>query len=850
MDEARGESTPEGECDKTQRVPDRELEDIVAEYLFRREEGDDPTVEEYQARFPGYAEDIAYLLAEDNEPGALLRRAGGASAAAGAPDEGSGIGRYEFLERIAIGGGGTVFRARHRETGQIAAVKVLDDIHLRADAERERFFREVEILRGMDLVGVVPILEAGEAEGRFYMATRWIDGSTLAGQIAEIRRCGAEGAPHPLSTYGARARLVARIAGTFEAVHRAGILHRDIKPTNILVDRVGEPVVIDFGIARLARAGEITATGDGPMGTPRYLSPELISRGNREFSERSDVYGLGLCLYELATLDRAFPQATWEELYPCIAIRGPLPPRRVQRGIPPSLEAIILRATERDPRHRYPSMEVLAADLLRFAEGRPVERKTLARARPLRRLAIRHPALIRLALLLLILCLGGAYLLMDRAARRERIEILRGELAPWLFIPAELMNESPSAALRAAGELREMGDSDPLLPLRAAWIAYAEGRLEDARAIAGMPAAGEPEALSEFRVWLNFRLGLALDSIEAIPAASTVGGGMDLIDLRGTRRDWSDDAERMRARLTPPGLSRVREEYLPRLSPAPGTAAGWTLRALVLAEALPGDLDGDEGRDAIAAIEHASERALALDPGSEPALWVRSLVAVRYGEPSRALEDLRRLEARRPGCPAVPYLLGVALADGRVGGGEEALGCFQRAGRLASRVRGARPGLTGATAFDDQAWRKLFLAWGLCAIDLGRPRDAEEALSAWAEVLPVEGGGFWQDRVFHGLLDALRLEAEGRVQDAIECLDAAAAIHPDLALPLLEKARMFRRQGLDGEAEEALGHAQRKPLRMPRTLEEFAAAGFFGLRPFCATTRFLAPGFDKPNPPR
>jgi hypothetical protein len=288
------------------------------------------------------------------------------------------------------------------------------------------------------------------------------------------------------------------------------------------------------------------------------------------------------------------------------AQKGPAKPRSLEPTIPFALEAIILRATEIDPARRYPSMSAFANDLEAYVEGRVVDPLTLARAHPVRRLIYRHPKALVAGVLAIVLVIVLLNLMMSSMQRRDQIERAAKVLAPWNLVPRELMPGHLDDARAASETLRRLAADDPLLPLRSAWIPYLVGEFENARGLIGNGVPNESESLGLFRAWLNFLLGRPLDSMETVPASLGANNELSLIDVRGTSRDWSLEAERMRQRLQPPALLRFEEEFLHLIDIPATDATGWTLRTMILAEVIPGDLaDGAEHRRLIAAYAAA-----------------------------------------------------------------------------------------------------------------------------------------------------------------------------------------------------------------------------------------------------
>ena len=320
MSEPVGRERPED-----QRTPGTEhqarLEEIVADYLLRKEDGEPVTVDDYLVRYPRYAEELASLLTDRALTDTPLVHSRGTP-------ESNQIGPYAIVQHVASGGGGTVYEARDVRHGQRVALKILDRLSVSDPRDFARFQREATILRELDLVNVVPVLETGEDHGRHYIAMRWIDGGTLG-----ALRDAVLDPSHRLAPFAERARLVAKVARTLAIAHERGILHRDVKPSNILVDRLGEPVVIDFGISARDASEALTGTRDGPFGTPRYLPPELLTDPDPRPSVQGDVYGLGLCLYEFVCGVPAFVQKRRADLYEQMTRTGVLPPRATQPSI-------------------------------------------------------------------------------------------------------------------------------------------------------------------------------------------------------------------------------------------------------------------------------------------------------------------------------------------------------------------------------------------------------------------------------------------------------------------------------------------------------------------------------------
>jgi len=271
------------------------------------------------------------------------------------------FGDYELLEQIGRGGQGVVFRARQKSLNRTVALKVINLGQWSSKAHVKRFRREAEAAASLDHPGIVPIHEVGERDGSCYFSMKFVEG----GQLDEVvRRC-------PMSIRQA-VELIAKVARTVHYAHEHGILHRDIKPGNILLDASGEPHLTDFGLARLLETeSSVTQTLD-VLGTPSYMAPEQAAGNNASISGVTDVYGLGAVLYQLLTGQPPFAGGTTYETIKLLLDTEPRQPRSLNPKVDRDLSTICLKCLEKDPKRRYSSALVLSEDLERWLKYEPI----------------------------------------------------------------------------------------------------------------------------------------------------------------------------------------------------------------------------------------------------------------------------------------------------------------------------------------------------------------------------------------------------------------------------------------------------------------------------------------------
>ena len=270
------------------------------------------------------------------------------------------IGRYEIKSELGRGGMATVYRAYDPRFEREVALKVLPREMMHDPNFRVRFEREAKTVASLEHPAIVPVYDVGEEDGQPYFVMRLMTGSSLADQIEK----------GPISLAEA-ARIMDRLGPALDEAHSKGVIHRDLKPGNILFDRVGEPYVSDFGIAKIAQGQSTTVTGGAIIGTPAYMSPEQAQ--GEKVDGRSDIYALGVILYEMLAGTQPY-QATTPMAVVVKHITDPIPHiLDVNPRLPAGIEVIIEKAMAKNPDDRFATAGELAAALDALASGQPVE---------------------------------------------------------------------------------------------------------------------------------------------------------------------------------------------------------------------------------------------------------------------------------------------------------------------------------------------------------------------------------------------------------------------------------------------------------------------------------------------
>jgi eukaryotic-like serine/threonine-protein kinase len=463
------------------------LGQLAEEFTRRVREGKLPGIEEYANRYPELAGRIRELfptlmllegMAGDDDPSV-------AEATPSPLSAGSIFGNYRVVREIGRGGMGIVYEAVHLLLEKRVALKVLPV--QTSSSPLERFLREAKTAAGLHHTNIVPVFDVGQVAGIPYFAMQYIEGCSLDQALRLANPAGdsdvtknSEINPKSSADDSIRAGLPAKSAEYFRWVagigiqaaagldyaHERKIIHRDIKPSNLILDKEGVLWIADFGLARKIEDANLTNSGM-LIGTPRYMSPEQAEIARRPVDQRTDIYSLGVTLYELLTRKPVFEGKTPQEVLSQIISREPVAPRRLNPEIPADLETVVLKAMAKQQGDRYQSAQEFGEDLDRWRKMEAIKARPIGPFGRFIRWCRRNPRLmiVTVAAAAIILILSGVYyrsLLIENANTRlalEREKKTRNQISDALN-QSEASKQQAEAAQAEADLARKKAETD------------------------------------------------------------------------------------------------------------------------------------------------------------------------------------------------------------------------------------------------------------------------------------------------------------------------------------------------------------------------------------------------------
>lgn len=376
-------------------------------------------------------------------PGCLLSDAMGGGEGRSADFDG-----HELLGEIARGGMGVVYRARQLEPERFVALKTLRSASLDSPEAMMRFRHESEVMVALDHPAILPVYHCGEQDGIPFFTMKLVEGGTLAERIGSYE-----------GKWRAIAALMATLCDGVRHAHERGVLHRDLKPGNVLFDTAGQAYVSDFGIAKLADSQSVVTMTMAMIGTPHYLAPEVAAGSAHPASVPSDVWSLGVILYELLTGELPYPGDSVTTVLRALDAADAVPPRKLRADVPRDLEVITLKALSRDPARRYASGQAFANDLRAWLDDRPIAARAVPAPERAWMWARRNPKLAVTTALLVLAMVGTAAALAWGfvSVKRQNVRVMASEAETRAQLRAALLHQAHSGRVSREAGWRQSG---------------------------------------------------------------------------------------------------------------------------------------------------------------------------------------------------------------------------------------------------------------------------------------------------------------------------------------------------------------------------------------------------------
>lgn len=450
-----------------------EYDSVLTDYLAKKDAGLRVDQEEIIGAYPEHAMRLRSFFENEQGLNRLLSACGANRLAPESPHEGAIIGDFRICREIGRGGIWVVYHAEQCSLSRDVALKVLH-VSATLDAEKiARFMSEVEVVAGLNHDHIVPVYSVGQHSGARFFAMKLIDGRPLSQLIgadsdivtgttaritadttqtnaanARANVSAMDGFDRKTKSFRTIASAIAKIADALHYVHELGIVHRDVKPSNILIDRSGKPWLTDFGLAYIDRDESLTATG-ALLGTLSYMSPEQ-AMGGRIVDRRTDIYSLGVVLYELLTGEAPFRGERGMVLHRVINDE-PTAPRVLDSSVPRDLETICLKCIQKSADARYATAHELSLDLRRYLDGKPIHARRVGPVERLCRWTYRNRVVSTAASIIAFL----AIFLIALSLRHNVVVSRLNEDLRETLRRSESLRKDPESARRVAGGMNE-----------------------------------------------------------------------------------------------------------------------------------------------------------------------------------------------------------------------------------------------------------------------------------------------------------------------------------------------------------------------------------------------------------